>query len=177
MRIVLHICCGVCAAGAAKTLAEEGHQVLGLFYNPSIYPEAEYYKRLENASKVARELNFHLEAASYAPECWIKETEPFQHEPEGGKRCPVCFRIRLEKTYLYLQEHKADVFTTTLTISPHKSAEIVNKIGREIGGDRFLSRDFKKKDGFKKAIQSAMELGLYRQNYCGCRYSIRQSAP
>jgi predicted adenine nucleotide alpha hydrolase (AANH) superfamily ATPase len=176
MRIVLHICCGVCAAGAVKTLAEEEHQVMGFFYNPNIYPAAEYYKRLENASKVARELNFPLEAIPYAPEGWIKEAEPFQDEPEGGKRCPVCFCIRLEKTYLYLQKHKADAFTTTLTISPHKSAEIVNKIGREIGGDRFLSRDFKKKDGFKRAIYSAREWGLYQQNYCGCRYSIRQPA-
>jgi len=173
VKIVLHICCGVCAAGAVKTLVEEGHQVVGFFYNPNIHPAQEYERRLETAYRVAQELDFPLEAGPYTPEEWLKETNSLKHEPEGGKRCPVCFKIRLEETYLYMLDYGADAFTTTLTISPHKSAQVINKIGQEIGGDKFLVRDFKKKDGFKRAIQLARQWELYRQNYCGCIYSMR----
>jgi len=175
MKIVLHICCGVCAAGVVKTLTEEDNQVIGFFYNPNIQPVEEYQRRLEAVRKVAQELNFPLEVAPYTPDEWLKETEHLKHEPEGGKRCQVCFRIRLEKTYLYLKECGADAFTTTLTISPHKSAATVNRIGLEIAGDKFLVRDFKKKDGFKKAMQLAKQWQLYQQNYCGCLYSIRET--
>lgn len=174
MKVVLHICCGVCAAGVIKTLREEGHEVTGFFYNPNIHPAEEYYKRLDTARRAAQELNFQLEIAAYTPQEWLKQTEQLKQEPEGGKRCSVCFSIRLGKTYSYLLEHGADVFTTTLTISPHKSAQIVNQTGQEIGGDKFLERDFKKNDGFKKAIQLARKWELYQQNYCGCIYSIRK---
>ena len=174
MKIVLHICCGVCAAGVVKTLTEEGHEVTGFFYNPNIHPAEEYFKRLETASRVAQELSFPLEIDTYNAEEWLKQTDQWKHEPEGGKRCQTCFRIRLEKTYLYLRKCGADAFTTTLTISPHKSAEVVNQTGRGIGGDKFLMRDFKKKDGFKKATQLAKQWELYQQSYCGCIYSIRQ---
>ena len=173
MKIVLHICCGVCAAGVAKTLTTEGHEVFGFFYNPNIHPAQEYQKRLETAFSVARELNLPLEATPYTPEEWLRETEPLKHEPEGGKRCEICFRLRLEKTYLHLMNCGADAFTTTLTISPHKSAQAINRIGCELGGDKFLARDFKKKEGFKQAIQLAKQWELYQQSYCGCIYSIR----
>ena len=173
MRVVLHICCGVCAAGAAETLKAEGNEVIGLFYNPNIYPKAEYHRRLEAAQRVARELNFLLEVGHYNPEEWLQETDSLKDEPEGGKRCYTCFRIRLEKTYRHLVNCNADAFTTTLTVSPRKSAAIINAIGQEVGGEKFLVRDFKKKDGFKKAIQSAKRWGLYRQTYCGCKYSLR----
>ena len=174
MKIVLHICCGVCAAGAVEALATEGHQVIGFFYNPNIHPAEEYERRLETTRRVAQELNFPLEVAPYTPEEWLRETDSLKHEPEGGKRCQVCFRIRLEKTYHHLIDCGADAFTTTLTISPHKSVEAVNNIGREVGGERFLVRDFKTKDGFKRAIRLARQWELYRQDYCGCIYSMRQ---
>jgi len=174
MKVLLHICCGVCAASAAQSLASEGHEVTGFFYNPNIHPAIEYLRRLEAAHAVAEKLHFPLEAGPYTPEEWLRETEPLKDEPEGGKRCQVCFSIRLGRTYLYLVDRGLDVFTTTLTISPHKRAQLVNKIGWEVGGDRFLVRDFKKKDGFKRATQSARDWGLYRQDYCGCIYSLRQ---
>ena len=175
MKIVLHICCGVCAAGVVQTLTQEGHQVIGFFCNPNIHPAEEYHRRLEAARRVAQELSFPLVTATYDPEVWLKETEHLKYEPEGGARCSVCFKIRLEKTYSYLKSCDADAFTTTLTISPHKSAITVNRIGQEIGGDQFLARDFKRKEGFRKAIQQARRWGLYQQNYCGCLYSIRQA--
>jgi predicted adenine nucleotide alpha hydrolase (AANH) superfamily ATPase len=174
MKVVLHICCGVCAAGAAETLIKEGHQVIGFFYNPNIHPEVEYQKRLDVAVRVAEELDFSLEAGLYTPEEWLRLTESLKNEPEGGARCPVCYRIRLEKTFEYMVACGADAFTTTLTISPHKSAQIINGIGQEIGGDKFLVRDFKKKDGFKRAVQLAKKWELYRQDYCGCIYSMKK---
>jgi predicted adenine nucleotide alpha hydrolase (AANH) superfamily ATPase len=174
MKVVLHICCGVCAAGAAEALAGEGHQVIGFFYNPNIHPEEEYQKRLDVARKVAAELNFPLEAGPYTPAEWLVLTDSLKDEPEGGSRCPVCYRMRLQKTFDFMLSNGADAFTTTLTISPHKSAQIINKIGREIGGDKFLVRDFKKKDGFKRAVQLAKKWELYRQDYCGCIYSMTQ---
>ena len=173
MKVVLHICCGVCAAGAAEALAGEGHQVIGFFYNPNIHPAEEYQKRLDVAAKVAEELNFPLEARPYTPEEWLRLASSLKDEPEGGRRCQVCYRLRLEKARDYMVACGADAFTTTLTISPHKSAQVINRIGQEIGGDKFLVRDFKKKDGFKRAVQLAKKWELYRQDYCGCVYSVK----
>ena len=174
MKVVLHICCGVCAAGAAEALAKEGHQVLGFFYNPNIHPPEEYRRRLETTRRVAQELDFSLEVPAYEPEEWHSLAGSLKDEPQGGKRCQVCFRLRMEKTRDYMTACGADAFTTTLTISPHKSAQIINKIGEEIGQDKFLMRDFKKKDGFKRAVQLARGWELYRQDYCGCMYSMRK---
>jgi len=173
MKVLLHVCCGVCAAGVAQTLLEEGQQVIGYFYNPNIYPEAEFHRRLDTARRVAEELGFPLDVAPYEAGQWQKLTEPFKDEPEGGNRCTICYRLRLEKTRIHLESCGADCFTTTLTISPHKSAVIVNRLGKEIGEKTFLERDFKKNDGFKKAMQLAKQWQLYRQNYCGCVYSMR----
>lgn len=173
MKIILHICCGVCAGGVVERLTSEGHQVRGLFYNPNIHPLAEYEKRLEAADKVAKELNFPLEAGPYIPEEWFQETSSLEKEPEGGKRCEVCFRLRLKQSYLYLMDCGGDAFTTTLTVSPRKLAKVVNQVGQEIGGDRFLVRDFKKQAGFQRATELAKKWALYQQNYCGCIYSLR----
>jgi predicted adenine nucleotide alpha hydrolase (AANH) superfamily ATPase len=174
MKIVLHICCGVCAAGAVEALVREGHQVVGFFYNPNIHPAEEYQRRLKTAHRVAQELHFPLEVPVYEPEEWLKQTHSLRDEPEGGKRCQVCYRLRLEKTYDYMLDCRTDAFTTTLTISPHKSAQIINRIGQEIGSDKFLMKDFKKKEGFKGAVELAKRWQLYRQDYCGCIYSMRQ---
>ena len=173
MKIVLHICCGVCAAGVVGRLVLEGHQVLGFFFNSNIHPLAEYHRRLEVTREVAKKLDFPLAVAPYLPEEWFKETTSLEGEPEGGKRCEVCFRLRLKKTCLCMEDQGWDAFATTLTISPHKSAEVINQMGREIGGEKFLVRDFKQQDGFKRAIELARKWALYRQDYCGCIYSMR----
>ena len=173
MNIALHICCAVCAAGAAERLIAEGHQVFGFFYNPNIHPQEEYERRLESARQVAEELGFPLEVGAYTPDEWLKATSALASEPEGGKRCPVCFKLRLEKTCEFMKEHGYDAFTTTLSMGSNKSAIIINKQGEQLGGDSFLKRDFKKKEGFKRATELAKKWGLYRQNYCGCIYSMR----
>jgi predicted adenine nucleotide alpha hydrolase (AANH) superfamily ATPase len=175
MKIVLHICCGVCAAGVAERLIREEHFVLGFFYNPNIHLLEEYQRRLEVARTVARKMGFPLEVAPYVPEKWFEKTAGLENEPEGGTRCQVCFRLRLEKTYLFMKERGGDAFTTTLTVSPHKSAAVINQVGQEIGEEKFLARDFKKQEGFKRTMALAREWTLYRQDYCGCIYSMRQS--
>ncbi|MCX6003466.1 MAG: epoxyqueuosine reductase QueH, partial [Chloroflexi bacterium] len=170
MKVVLHICCGVCGAGAVERLVSEGHQIVGYFYNPNIHPSEEYTRRLRTVEIIAGLMNFSLVNVSYDPEEWLKNTATFSKEPEGGKRCEVCFRIRLQRTFQYMQEHGFDAFTTTLTVGPQKSSALINRIGQEIGGDRFLVRDFKKQNGFLNANEFAKRLGIYRQNYCGCIY-------
>lgn len=174
MKVALHICCGLCAAGAVEKLTAEGHQVYGFFYNPNIHPREEYQRRLEAAYRVARELDFPLEEGSYRPEDWFAEASSLADEPEGGKRCEVCFRHRFKMTYLYMQDSWLDAFTTTLTIGPQKPAAVINRAGQEIGGDRFLVRDFKKKAGFQRASELARKWAIHRQHYCGCIYSLRE---
>ena len=171
MKILLHICCGICAAGALESLRWEGHEVLGFFYNPNISPPDEYRRRLEVTRMVATKLEVPLVTTKYDPGEWLNRVTGLEQEPEGGPRCAVCFRLRLEKTFQSIADYGCDVFTTTLTISPHKPAAVVNRLGTEIGGERFLVRDFKKQDGFKRAIELAKSWALYRQDYCGCVYS------
>jgi len=173
MNVVLHVCCGVCAAGAAESLLAEGHEVSGFFYNPNIHPQEEFERRLEVARRVAGEYGFTLVTPPYQPEEWHQEADALADEPEGGGRCEVCFRLRLARTYLHMRELGADAFTTTLTIGPRKSAAVINRVGMDIGGDSFLVRDFKKRAGFQRAMALARKWDLYRQDYCGCVYSMR----
>jgi len=173
MKIALHICCAICASAAAERLFQEGHQVVGFFYNPNIYPLEEYQLRLENARKVAQELNFPLTEGPYHPEEWDVLVRGLEGEPEGGQRCPPCFKIRLQQTHRFMLESGCDAFASTLTMGSNKSAVLIEQLAREIGGETFLSRDFKKKEGFKRAGELSKQWGLYRQNYCGCRYSLR----
>jgi predicted adenine nucleotide alpha hydrolase (AANH) superfamily ATPase len=176
MKVLLHVCCGICAGSVAERLLSEGHQVTGYFFNPNIHPVAEYEKRRQVAQTVAKSIGFPLFDGVYKPDDWFQATIGLEKEPEGGKRCEVCYRLRLEAAYKYMLEHSFDAFTTTLTVSPHKPASIINRIGREIAGDRFLARDFKKQDGFKRANEIARKLDVYRQHYCGCIYSLSEPA-
>jgi epoxyqueuosine reductase len=173
MKVALHICCAVCAAGAAERLIQEGHQVLGFFHNPNIFPPEEYLLRLENAQKVAARLNFSLHVGPYQPADWDKLVIGLKNEPEGGQRCPICFKMRLEAAYRFMLETNCEAFASTLSMGSNKSAKLIEELARQIGGDSFLSRDFKKKEGFKRAGELSKLWGLYRQNYCGCRYSLR----
>jgi epoxyqueuosine reductase len=173
MKIALHICCAVCAAGAAERLIQEGHLVVGFYYNPNIYPPEEYALRLENARKAAAALDFPLHEGLYQPAEWERVTSGLENEPEGGRRCPLCFKMRLEQTHRFMLESGCEAFASTLSMGSNKSALLIEQIAREIGGETFLSRDFKKKEGFKRAGELSKEWGLYRQNYCGCRFSLR----
>jgi predicted adenine nucleotide alpha hydrolase (AANH) superfamily ATPase len=173
MKIALHICCAVCASGAAEKLIQLGYQVRGFFYNPNIYPETEYYRRLDYARRVAGELGFTLDEGPYIPADWSRAVTGLENEPEGGKRCLICFKMRLEKTFEYMRNSGCDSFASTITMGSNKSAKVIAKIGREVAGDSFADMDFKKQDGIKKANELARKWDLYRQHYCGCIYSLR----
>ena len=173
MKVILHICCGVCAAGAADMLLSEGHRVTGYFYNPNVHPQEEYVLRLDAARRTSEKLGFDLVEGPYDPENWLSSTAGFAEEPEGGQRCLICYQLRMEKTCSFMRKTGADAFTSTLTISPHKSAEAINRIGNALGGNSYMASDFKKKDGFKKAVDRAKGWGIYRQRYCGCIYSLK----
>ncbi len=172
-KILLHICCGICAADSIKRLKKEGYSVSGYFYNPNIYPYQEYLRRGKEAKKIAKFYKIKLIESDYDSDKWQKKCAKFSNEKEGGMRCNLCFALRLQKTCQEAIFKKIDYFTTTLTISPHKNSQKIFKIGEKVGGDKFLKIDFKKKDGFKKAIEISKKLNLYRQNYCGCIYSLR----
>lgn len=175
MEVLLHICCGVCAGAVAERLMCDGHRVTGFFYDPNIHPEDEYQKRIEAARRVAGELGFDLIEGPYDRQRWFEAVKGKEYGKEGGPRCQVCYEMRLRKTYEQMKKGNFRVFTTTLTVSPHKDAEKINKIGRAIDEDRFLCYDFKKKGGFQRAVDLAKEMGLYRQHYCGCIYSLEES--
>ena len=175
MKVLLHICCGVCAAGSTEQLISEGHRLTGYYFNPNISPAEEYAKRLAAATTVAGIMHFQVIVPPYSPEKWLESTANLAQEPEGGKRCEVCFKIRLKATYDYMRVNDFDVFTTTLTIGPQKSTELINCIGREIGGEKFLVRNFKKQGGYQRAVQLTKQYQIYRQNYCGCLYSLRKT--
>lgn len=175
MKVALHICCAVCAAGAIERLKIDQHQVYGFFFNPNIHPEEEYLKRLQSAQKVAAEYGITLTVAEYQPDTWFKLTHSLENEPEGGRRCPVCFRMRLARTFQFMLESGCEGYTTTLTMGSNKNAVILSKIGKEVGGEHYLEYDFKKKEGFKRTSELARSWGLYRQNYCGCIYSLQEA--
>lgn len=174
MKVLLHICCGICAGSVSERLLQEGHQVTGYFFNPNIHPIEEYERRLHVAKTVSESVGFPIFAGEYKPDNWFQATAGLDKEPEGGRRCEVCYRLRLQETFRVMHERGLEGFTTTLTVSPHKLASVVNRIGEEIAGDKFMARDFKKKDGFKRANEIAKKLGVYRQHYCGCVYSMDQ---
>jgi len=172
--VLLHICCGICSSWAVERLKEDGFGVTGFFYNPNIQPENEYLKRLEVAGKVADLLKIRFIEGSYDSEKWAESVKGFEDEPEGGKRCPPCFKMRLEESFKKAKEVEADYFATTLSISPHKNTGIINQTGKAVGGESFLGYDFKQQDGFKKANSFSKEQKLYRQNYCGCVFGKRK---
>ncbi len=173
-KLLLHICCAPDATYVISALRD--YNLTGYFYNPNIYPEEEYILRLREMEGLAEKLGISLHPSSYDPERWFELTKGLEYEPERGRRCEICFRMRLESTARLAEEEGFDIFTTTLTISPHKDAELINKIGREIAANlrvEFMEADFKKKDGFKKSVELSKKYGLYRQDYCGCIYSKR----
>jgi len=174
--MLVHICCAPDALYVMDVLKRD-YDVSGYYYNPNIHPEKEYALRLEETRKVAGILDFSLIEDEYDSENWMSITRKFKDEPEKGRRCDVCYALRLAKTARKAKELGFDGFTTVMSLSPLKKAPVLNRIGRmfaERYGKFFLEADFKKKDGFKKSVELSKKHGLYRQNYCGCLYSMRR---
>ena len=170
-KVLLHACCAGCATVCIKRLQSEGYKVTGIFYNPNIHPGEEYQKRKKDFDGLAKKFGIEVMEPEYNYKDWFGFIQGHEAEKEGQKRCRLCFTMRLNKVNEIMQKQGFDFFTTTLTISPHKNAAVINEIGERIGKEKFLARDFKKQDGFKQSVACSKELGLYRQDYCGCVFS------
>ena len=180
-KLLLHSCCGPCSTAVVERLTGE-FDVTVYYYNPCITDEKEYQLRREAQIKFIDRYNeenlgdikVYFREGIYSPAEFYRLTQGLENEPEGGARCSVCFRQRLEKTAEEASLSGYDFFGTTLTVSPHKNYRIISEIGRELAlryGLSFLDRDFKKKDGFRRSVELSKKYELYRQNYCGCEYS------
>ena len=174
-KILLHSCCAICSAYPITLLKEMGYEVISFFYNPNIYPETEYYKRLEAHRILCDNLNITLIEGHYTPENFYSRVKGLENEPEKGKRCDKCFQLRLKETANLAKKLGIKEFTTSIVISPHKNFKKLSEIGELVAKDfdlEYKAIDFKKQDGFLKTNQLSKKMELYRQNYCGCEYSI-----
>jgi epoxyqueuosine reductase len=176
-RLLVHVCCAPDALYVFRVLAED-YEVTGFFSNSNIQPREEYDLRLDEARRVAGAAGVPLLEDDYDPEGWTAVTAKFKAEPEKGRRCDVCYAVRLSRTAGRAARDGFDAFTTVMTLSPHKKAAVLNRMGRQFAARRgvaFLEADFKKKDGFKKSCDMSRAAGLYRQDYCGCAYSREEA--
>ena len=174
-KLLLHSCCGPCSTTVLSILVKY-FDITVLYYNPNIEPFEEYLHRKEEQIRFIKELaDKHIEFldCDYANADFRSSVVGLEGEKEGGARCAVCFKLRLEYTARLAKEKNYDYFGTTLTVSPHKNSQIINSIGALLEkqfGVKYLYSDFKKKDGYKKSILLSKEYNLYRQDYCGCLF-------
>jgi len=177
-RLLLHACCGPCSTSVLEYLSRY-FDISVLWYNPNIYPEEEFEKRFRTLIEVIQKMGL-SDRVRVLAEPWNNSqyemrVKGLEKEPEGGKRCEQCFRLRLLEAGRIANKYNFDYFCSTLTVSRHKNAELINSIGEEISkavGVPWLPSDFKKKDGENRSVELSESLGIYRQLYCGCRYSL-----
>lgn len=180
-RLLLHSCCGPCSTACIERLITD-YKITVFFYNPNITDMDEYELRKENQikfidiynQKVNHEDRIEFIEGEYLPEEFYRVADGLYDDPEGGKRCVECFKLRMERTAQAAVKTGNNIFGTTLTVSPHKNYNLISAIGCELAEKyklEFLDMDFKKKAGFQRSIQMSKEYGLYRQNYCGCEFS------
>ncbi len=173
-KTLVHICCAPDASYGIRALRER-FDVTGFFYNPNVHPREEIRKRLLATLDLREKAPFSLVVGAGGEEAWKDAVRGMEVDPERGRRCEACVRFRLRETARKAAELGMPAFGTVLTVSPKKNAAMVNRVGREEGersGVRFVEADLKKADGYLKSVRASKELGLYRQNYCGCRYSL-----
>ena len=174
--LLLHSCCGPCSSAVLERLGEH-FRVTVLYYNPNIEPEEEYLHRLSEQKRLLSLLpeEIPMLECGYDHDAFEDFAPAMADAPEGGERCLACFAMRLNHTAKLAKEHGFEYFTTTLSVSPHKNADNVNRIGEAAGkryGVKYLFADFKKKNGYLRSLELSKQYGLYRQDYCGCRYSM-----
>lgn len=179
--LLLHACCAPCSSYCLEYLSQY-FSITVLFYNPNISPETEYNKRVDEIRRLIDELpvknKVSLIEGRYLPTEFYNSVKGLEDEPEGGKRCHVCYELRLREAAITAKELGFDYFTTTLSISPLKDAEKLNEIGKRLSdeyGVAYLYSDFKKKNGYKRSIELSREYKLYRQNFCGCVFSRHET--
>ena len=176
-RILLHSCCAPCSSAVISRLSDF-FLVTVFYYNPNIDTKEEYEKRKKEQIRFIEEFPAKNKVdfldCDYNPNDFLTKVKGLEREPERGARCPICFRLRLEETAKRANELNYDYFGTTLSVSPYKNSQQLNEIGLSLEEKYqvpFLVSDFKKKDGYKKSIIYSKEYGLYRQDYCGCKFS------
>lgn len=179
--ILLHACCGPCSTACVERLVQD-YSVTLYFYNPNITDKKEYLLRRDTLLQFLKEYNLEHKdefvvnfiEGSYEPEKYICKAESLKDEPEGGKRCDMCFSLRLTDTARKAEELSMDYFTTTMSVSPHKNYDKIKTLGLMLENEydsSFLDIDFKKKNGFSRSVELSKKYGLYRQNFCGCEYA------
>lgn len=178
-KLLIHSCCAPCSSYVLEYLSQY-FDITIFYYNPNIYPEDEYIRRCEEQQTLIKTMPtcsmVKFVQGDYQPRIFYDKVRGLESEPEGGSRCFECYELRLREAAEYAANHSFDYFTTTLSISPHKNAEKLNEIGERVGLEyhiSYLPSDFKKKNGYKRSIELSREYNLYRQDYCGCVYSIR----
>lgn len=176
-KLLLHSCCAPCSSYVITYLTDY-FDITILYYNPNIYPYEEYIKRKEEQIKLVHEMKTNnkidIMDCDYDNELYTKLIKGLEKEPERGSRCTICYQMRMEKTAEIAEKYNYNYFCTTLSVSPYKNANLINKLGEELQEKyqiKWLYSDFKKKDGYKKSIELSKKYNLYRQNYCGCIYS------
>lgn len=177
-RLLLHSCCAPCSSYVLEYLSEY-FEITVFYYNPNIYPESEYHKRVTEQQMLIGKLNplhpISFLEGTYNKEKFYRMSAGLEQEKEGGERCLRCYALRLRETAKRAKEGRFDYFTTTLSISPLKNAQKLNEIGLSVGrktGVPYLMSDFKKRNGYKRSVELSAEYGLYRQDYCGCQFSL-----
>lgn len=178
-KLLLHSCCAPCSSYVLEYLSNY-FDITVFYYNPNIFPENEYTKRILEQQMLIDHMNVKYPvsflAGAYDRERFFEMAAGMEHLKEGGERCFKCYELRLEEAAKVAKEGGFEYFTTTLSISPLKNADKLNEIGIKVGsryGIEYLQSDFKKKNGYKRSIELSSEYGLYRQDYCGCEYSYR----
>lgn len=175
-KLLLHVCCATCGAYVSQLLSKE-FEVTLYYYNPNIFPKQELDKRLIEVKKISKTFGFPLIVDKYDHRRWLKAVKGHEKDPEKGQRCCICYQFRLDQVFKQAQKHKFNYVATTLSVSPHKLAKVINQQGKDLEkkiGIKFLDRDFKKQDGFKKSMELSKKFNFYRQDYCGCEFSRRK---
>ena len=180
-KLLLHVCCAPCSSYVLEYLSNY-FCITVFYYNPNIDTLEEYNKRMEESFRFTSEFKgkypIKFVEIGHNNDEYEQVIKGLENEKEGGSRCFKCYRLRLEKAFMYAKEHGYDYVTTTLTISPLKNSKKINEIGHELSklyDLKYLYSDFKKKEGYKRSIVLSREYNLYRQNYCGCKYSKKNS--
>lgn len=179
-RLLLQSCCAPCSSYVLEYLSQY-FEITVFYFNPNIYPEEEFYKRCEEQKRLLTLMNFKnpvkFTEIGYKSELFYSAVKGLEHIKEGGERCYACYKLRLEHTARLAKEQGFDYFTTTLSISPYKNAVWLNEIGERLAEEynvKYLTSDFKKRNGYKRSTELSQSFGMYRQDYCGCVFSMKE---
>lgn len=179
--LLLHSCCGPCSSYVLEYLSQYFY-ITVFYYNPNIYPEEEYWFRVDEQEKLIQKLSapypIRFVSGQYETKKYYTSIQGLRQEKEGGDRCKACYDLRLTEAAHLAKENNFDYFTTTLSISPHKNSQVLNEIGLRIAsqyGVAYLPSDFKKRGGYQRSVELSKQFDMYRQDYCGCLFSMKEA--